>query len=153
MGRARGRGATLIPGGISLQDLILRGKKKVIKSGCGRRGGETRTLCGHQVFVGFARKDGEEVEDVEKEVLVGMRHRMDEPLVCRDDRLLIVRLFCCPNQSGSGTKKKRNISPPEHVPIASRNYVHQKPSEWTRGQENNRRVPGSRGHMVSRAPK
>ena len=70
-----------------------------------------RTLCGHQVFVGFARKDGEEVEDVEKEVLVGMRHRMDEPLVCRDDRLLIVRLFCCPNQSGSGTKKKETSLP------------------------------------------
>lgn len=51
-------------------------------------------LCSHQVFVGFARKDAEEVEDVEKEVLVCVCHRVDEPLVCRDDRLLIVRLFC-----------------------------------------------------------
>ena len=40
------------------------GKKKVMEEQVGRRNG-MRTLCGHQVFVGFARKDGEEVEDVE----------------------------------------------------------------------------------------
>ena len=68
----------------------------------------TRTLCGHQVFIGFARKDGEEVEDVEKEVLVCVRHRMDESLVCRDDRLLIVRLFCCSD--------KPNNQEQEHLP-------------------------------------
>lgn len=56
------------------------------------------TLCGHQVFVGFAGKDGEEVEDVEKEILVGVGHRVDEPLVCRDGRFLIVRLFGCANR-------------------------------------------------------
>ncbi len=54
------------------------------------------TLCGHQVFIGFAGKDGEEVEDVEKEILVCVGHRVDEPLVRCDDRLLIVRLFRCP---------------------------------------------------------
>ena len=51
------------------------------------------TLCGHQVFVGFASKDGEEVEDVEKEILVRVGHRVNEPLVCRDDCFLIDRLF------------------------------------------------------------
>jgi hypothetical protein len=84
------------------------------------RDGE-RTLCSHQVFVGFARKDAEEVEDVEKEVLVCVCHRVDEPLVCRDDRLLIVRLFCYPKTHQSDYNSP---CPMEHVPMASRNYVH-----------------------------
>lgn len=67
-------------------------------------------MCGHKVFVGFARKDGEEVEDVEKEVLVCVCHRVDEPLVCRDDRLLVVRLSCCPKIQPIRIKKKRGIT-------------------------------------------
>ena len=84
------------------------------------RGNGKLTLCGHQVFVGFASKDGEEVEDVEKEILVGVRHRMDESLVCRDGRLLVVRLFGC---AQSIRKKRLYPCPTEHVPIASRNYT------------------------------
>jgi hypothetical protein len=38
-----------------------------------------------------------------------VRHRMDEPLVCRDDRFLIVRLFCC-QPTRSGKKKKDYLS-------------------------------------------
>ena len=54
------------------------------------------TLGGHQIFIGLAGKDREEVEDVEEEILIYVRHRVDQPLVGRDDRLLVVRFFGCP---------------------------------------------------------
>lgn len=112
-------------------------------------------MCGHQVFVGFAGKDGEEVEDIEKEILVGVRHRMDESLVCRDGRLLIIRLFGC----AQSIRKKTNI-PLSHgtrTNCFSELHITKKErcgsKEWTRGQEKSRRVPENRGHMVSRVPK
>lgn len=54
---------------------------------------EVSTLCSHQVLVCFAGKDGEEIEDIEKKILVCVRHRTDEFLVRRDDHVLIVWRF------------------------------------------------------------
>jgi len=51
--------------------------------GIGREGSE-RTFGGHQAFVGFAGKHGEEAEDIEQEILVCVGHRLDQPLICRD---------------------------------------------------------------------
>ena len=51
------------------------------------------TLRSHQVLVCFAGKDGEEIEDVEKKILICVWHRMNEFLVRCDDHLLIVWLF------------------------------------------------------------
>jgi hypothetical protein len=51
------------------------------------------TLGGHQVFFCFAGKDGEEIEDVKKKILICVWHRMDEFLVRRDDHVLIVWRF------------------------------------------------------------
>ncbi len=54
---------------------------------------EMVTLRSHQVFVCFARKDREEIEDVEKKILICVWHRTDEFLVGRDDHVLIVWRF------------------------------------------------------------
>jgi hypothetical protein len=51
------------------------------------------TLCGHQVLLCFAGKDGEEIEDVEKKILICMWHRMNEFLVRGDDHVLIIWRF------------------------------------------------------------
>jgi hypothetical protein len=51
------------------------------------------TLRSHQILVCFAGKDGEEIEDVEKKILVCVWHRMDKFLVRRDDHVLIVWCF------------------------------------------------------------
>ena len=69
------------------------------------------TLCGHQVFLCLAGENGQEIEDIEKEVLICVRHRMDEPLVRSDDHLLIVGLFrysilSAARQKASGYKKR-----------------------------------------------
>ena len=57
------------------------------------------TLRSHQVLLCFAGKDGEEIEDVEKKILICMWHRMDEFLVRRDDHVLIVWRFRYPISS------------------------------------------------------
>jgi hypothetical protein len=51
------------------------------------------TLRSHQVLLCFAGKDGKEIENVEKKILTCVWHRVDEFLVRRDDRVLIVRCF------------------------------------------------------------
>jgi hypothetical protein len=79
------------------------------------------TLGGHQVFFCFAGKDGEEVEDIKKKILICVRHRMDEFLVRRDDHVLIVWRFRY-HISSAARQKKVAAS---HVPIASRNYGRQ----------------------------
>jgi hypothetical protein len=48
------------------------------------------TLLIHQVLVCFAGKDREEIEDVEKKILICVWHRMDEFLVRCDDHVLMV---------------------------------------------------------------
>lgn len=47
---------------------------------------------GHQILVRFLLKDAQEVENVEQEVLVGHRERVDEGHVLRDRSFLVKRL-------------------------------------------------------------
>ncbi len=68
---------------------------------------EMVTLRSHQVFVCFARKDREEIEDVEKKILICVWHRTDEFLVGRDDHVLIVWRFR-QDDKNSGHKTRTN---------------------------------------------
>lgn len=62
--------------------------------GRGEEKGQGRTGGCHEVLVGFAGKDGQEVENIEEEVLIGSWHARDQVPVSGDDVVMIERLPC-----------------------------------------------------------
>lgn len=60
----------------------------------GKEKGQGRTCRCHEILVGFACKDGQEVEDVEEEVLIGSWHAGDQVSVSGDDVVTVEGMFC-----------------------------------------------------------
>lgn len=54
---------------------------------------ERLTTGGHAIHVTLAGKDGQQIQDVEEEVLVCGRHRCDQETICLGGRLYIERLL------------------------------------------------------------
>lgn len=63
------------------------------EAGWDGNGGMVRTGGSHEILIALSCEDGQQVEDVKEEVLVGFWHFANEGFVCSDCIVLIKRLF------------------------------------------------------------